>query len=137
MVPAGHVGRQISPARDLTTIGSVDKPNAMHLARTVLTVFVALAVAMVPVSAGMAVAKSHDVSMGAHEADCCPHKKPCEKKADDCDSIACVFKRLGSSAFLATGIVLKSVPPAKPTQALAYAALNSNPTAPPLPPPRV
>jgi hypothetical protein len=109
----------------------------MRLARTVLTVFVALAVAMVPLSAGMAVAKSHDVSMGAHGTDCCPHKKPCEKKADDCDSIACVLKCLGSSAFLASGIVLKSVPPAKPTQALAYAGLDSNPTAPPLPPPRV
>ena len=88
---------------------------------------------MIPISAGMAVAKSHDVFIGLYEADCCPNEKPCQKKADKCDSIACVLKHLDSSAFLASVIVLKSVPPAKPTQALAYADLDSNLPAPPLP----
>jgi hypothetical protein len=108
----------------------------MGFARTVLSVFVALAVVMVPISAGMAVAKSQDVSMGAHNGDCCPHKKSCQKKADGCGSMACVLKCLGSSAFLASGMALKSVPLAKPAQVLAFAGLASNPTAPPLPPPR-
>jgi hypothetical protein len=109
----------------------------MRLARTILTVFVAISVAMIPLSAGMAVAKPHDVSFGTHQGDCCPNKKPCEKKADDCGSLACVLKCLGSSVFLASSIVLQSAPGAKPTLVLAYAGLDSNPTAPPLPPPRV
>src|SRR5262245_60752507 len=109
----------------------------MHLARTFLNIFVAVAVAMVPISAGVALAGSQVVSVGTQEADCCLHKKPCQKKVDDCASFACVIKCLGSAAFLTSGIGLQPFPPAKPIQAVADAGLDSNPTAPPLPPPRI
>jgi hypothetical protein len=115
----------------------MDNPKGMRLARTLLNIFVAVAVAMVPISAGVALAGSQDVSMGAHEADCCPHKTPCQKKVDDCGSFACVIKCLGSTAFLASAIGFLSVLSAKTMQAVAYAGLDSNLTAPPLPPPRI
>ncbi len=65
----------------------------MSTRRPILIAVIALAVALLPMAGGMALAMQHDASLTACQADCCPNGKPCEKKTDGCGSMAgCVLK---------------------------------------------
>jgi hypothetical protein len=74
----------------------------------------------------------------AQQADCCPNGKQCEKKTDGCGSMAgCALKCFNFSGAVVSGTVVKPAPAAELAAVLASLILPSNPTAPPLPPPRV
>ena len=64
----------------------------MSTRRPILIALIALAVALLPMAGGMAVATPH-AAFTAPQADCCPNGKPCEKKTNGCGSVAgCVLK---------------------------------------------
>jgi hypothetical protein len=108
----------------------------MSTFRALLVVLVAMSVAMLPFAGGMARAMSHDTSLTAPQADCCPHGKPCEK--NDCGSLAgCALKCFNFAGITVSGVVSKPNAEAVVSPALAGLTPHSNLTAPPLPPPRV
>jgi hypothetical protein len=111
----------------------------MSTFRAILVAVVALAVAVLPVEGGMVRAEAAGMSATAMPSDCCPHTKPCEKKtADDCGSTAgCALKCFNFSGISVSGVVAKLNAVATVHPALAGVSSRSNPTAPPLPPPRV
>ena len=64
----------------------------MSTRRPILIALIALAVALLPVAGGMAVATPH-AAFTAPQADCCPNGKPCEKKTNGCGSVSgCALK---------------------------------------------
>jgi hypothetical protein len=121
----------------------------MHAGRAILVLLLALAVAVLPMKDGAALAlKSADMSDMAtgmdhmssamEEMDCCPHKKvPTEKAVPDCCSsiatcpMSC-FGFTGTSSFTVFPLLLGSVPPS-----LASSPLRSQTSSPPFRPPRV
>jgi hypothetical protein len=107
--------------------------------RALFVAVVALSVAALPVASGMArAAMTHDASLAAPQTDCCPHHEPCEKKTNDCGSVAgCALKCFNLTGIIVSGAVSKPNAEALARPALLSLGLNSNPTAPPLPPPRV
>ena len=110
----------------------------MNIGRALLVGLVAFSVAVLPLAGGMAFAMLHDDSLGAQQTDCCPHGKPCEKKTDGCGSMAgCALKCFNFSGAMVLGAVVEPAPAAGITPVPARLAFPSNPTAPPLPPPRV
>jgi hypothetical protein len=129
----------LSPARDLTAMGFGSYSLvAMRLTRAIVVALVALSVAMLPVTGGVAFATPHDTSLTASHTDCCPHGKPCEQKADDCGSVAgCLLKCCGVLASLPAPIkvALPALASEKPTH--APRSFRSPFEYPPLPPPRV
>jgi hypothetical protein len=110
----------------------------MDIVRVILVALVAFSVTVVPLAGGMALSMPHGMSLAAQQADCCPHGKPCEKKTDGCGSMAgCALKCFNFSGAIASRAVVKPAPAADLAPVLASLSFHSNPTAPPLPPPRV
>lgn len=111
----------------------------MSTFRAILVAVVAFAVAALPIEGGMVRAEAAGVSATAMPADCCPHAKSCEKRAaDDCGSTAgCALKCFNFSGITVSGVVAKLNTEATVNPGLARLSPRSNPTAPPLPPPRV
>ena len=111
----------------------------MTLVRTIFVAVVALSVAALPVASGMArAAMTLNASIAAPKTECCPHHQPCEKKTNDCGSVAgCAQKCFNHTGIIVSGAVSKPNAEAVARPALPSLGLNSNPTAPPLPPPRV
>jgi len=108
----------------------------MSIGRPLLIALIALAVALLPMAGGMALAMPHDASLTGH-ADCCPHGKPCEKKTDDCGSMAgCALKCFSFSGAMVSDAVVKPSPTADIAPVLDSLSFQSNRTAPLLPPPR-
>ena len=115
----------------------------MTFIRTTFVAFVALSVAALPIGSGMAraamaVTMSHDMSQAAGEGECCSHDKPCEKKANDCDSMAgCALKCFNYSGAMSAPLVFTVTPAIVERSALIVPGLPSPSDNPPLPPPRV
>ena len=116
----------------------------MHLGRTILTVVVALSIAMLPSGRGIAAAvKSAEPAMSGmsssmDDMDCCPHQKPSSEKAIDdcCASMATCpmtcFGVAGTSSLIVFPSLLAGVP-----LALASNPLHAQSGSPPFRPPRV
>jgi hypothetical protein len=113
----------------------------MSIARTIVTLLIALSVAVLPAAASAGVSvkspEAAGISMTEDMPDCCPHKaNPCEKAMDDCATMAtCVlkcFSFLGTSAV----IVFPSAF-AKMTASFAANPFSSQAGSPPVRPPRV
>ena len=111
----------------------------MTFIRTIFVAFVALSVAALPIGSGMArAAMSHDMSQAAAEGECCPHDKPCEKKTNDCGSMAgCALKCFNYSGFVTAPLAIMVMSSALERSALMVPGLPSPSDNPPLPPPRV
>ena len=109
----------------------------MSAGRTILIALIALAVAVLPMAGGIALA-THDASFTAAPADCCPHGKPCEKKTDGCGSVAgCVLKCFNLTGAVAAPFAASVMPSTLEKPALVTQAFRSPTQNPPLPPPRV
>jgi hypothetical protein len=111
---------------------------SMNICRHILVTLIALAVALLPMAGGMALAMPHDASFTAAQADCCPNGKPCEKKTDGCGSVSgCVLKCFNLTGAIAApvAVALRAAGLEKP--ALVTQAFRSPAENPPLPPPRV
>jgi hypothetical protein len=113
----------------------------MSIGRTIVTLLIALSVAMLPAagSAGVSVKspEAAGISMTEGMPDCCPHKaNPCEKATDVCAAMAACalkcFSFLGTSAV----IVFPSAF-AKMTASFAANPFSSQAGSPPFRPPRV
>ena len=110
----------------------------MSTRRPILIALIALAVALLPVAGGMALAMPHDASFTAPQADCCPNGKPCEKKTDGCGSVAgCVLKCFNLTGAVAAPFAASVTPSTLEKPALVTQAFRSPAENPPLPPPRV
>ena len=111
----------------------------MNIGRTIVVVLVALSVALLPVAGGSVLALSLEKSLQTNMLDCCPHGKPCEKKpGNGCGSMAgCALTCFDFSGTMVSGIVARPVPAADIEPVLISLSVHLNPTAPPLPPPRV
>jgi hypothetical protein len=111
----------------------------MSLVRTILVALVALSVAVLPVAGGMARADmSHDMTLSAGEGDCCPHGKSCEKKTNDCGSMAgCVLKCFNYPGTVTAPNAVALTSSALEKFALIVPGVPSPSDNPPLPPPRV
>jgi hypothetical protein len=110
----------------------------MSTGRHILIALIALAVALLPVAGGMALALPHDASFAAANADCCPNGKPCEKETDGCGSVAaCVLKCCGLTGAIAAPVAVSLTVSALEKPALALQGFRSPAENPPLPPPRV
>jgi hypothetical protein len=109
----------------------------MSTARTILIALIALAVALLPMAGGIALATPH-ASLTAPQADCCPNGKPCEKKTDGCGSMAgCVLKCFNLTGTVAAPFAVVVTPSALEKFALITQAFRSPTQNPPLPPPRI
>src|SRR4029079_16787133 len=109
----------------------------MDRVRVILVALVAFSVAVVPLAGGMAFFMPHGSALDPQHADCCPHGKPCEKKTDGCGSITgCALKCLNFSGTVLAGAFVRLAPARDLAPVLASLSFHSNPTAPPLPPPR-
>jgi hypothetical protein len=110
----------------------------MSTRRPILIALIALAVALLPVAGGMAFAMPHDASFGAPQADCCPNGKSCEKKTDDCGSVAgCALKCFNLTGAVVAPFSAALTPSALEKPSLALQGFRSPAENPPLPPPRV
>jgi hypothetical protein len=110
----------------------------MSTRRPILIAVIALAVALLPMAGGMALAMPHDASFAATQADCCPHGKPCEKKTDGCGSVSgCVLKCFSLTVTIAAPVAVSLTASAQEKPALASQSFHSPAENPPLPPPRV
>lgn len=110
----------------------------MSIGRTILVALVAFSVAVLPVAGGMARAMTPDASLTSPQADCCPHGKPCDKRTDDCGSMAgCALKCFNFFGAMVSDIIVRPTLAAEIEPVLASLTVLRNPTAPPLPPPRV
>jgi len=115
----------------------------MTFIRTIFVAVVALSVAALPIGSGMAraamsVAMSHDMSQAAGEGECCSHDKPCEKKTNDCGSMAgCALKCFNYSGAMSAPLVFTVTPAIVERSALIVPGLPSPSDNPPLPPPRI
>ena len=111
---------------------------SMSIVRTILIALTALAIALLPMAGGMALAMPHDASFTAPQADCCPNGKPCEKKTDGCGSMAgCVLKCFNLTGAVAAHVAAALTPSASEKPELLTQASPSLAENPPLPPPRV
>jgi hypothetical protein len=110
----------------------------MSTGRPILIAVIALAVALLPVAGGMAVAMPHDASFTTAPGDCCPNGKPCEKKTDGCGSMSdCVLKCFSLTAVVVAPVAVGLTPSALEKRALVAQDFRSPAENPPLPPPRV
>ena len=109
----------------------------MSTRRPILIALIALAVALLPMAGGMAVATPH-AAFTAPQADCCPNGKPCEKKTNGCGSVAgCVLKCFNLTGAVAAPFAVSVTPSTLEKPALVTQAFRSPTQNPPLPPPRV
>lgn len=116
----------------------------MHLGRTILILFLALSVAVLPTAAGAAAsaaAKSADMSnmsSSMDDMDCCPHNKLHSEKAIDgcCSSMATCpmncFGMAGTASVIYSPSLLSGLP-----FSLASNPLRSHMGSPPFRPPRI
>ena len=112
----------------------------MTLVRTIFVAVMALSVAALPVAGGMARAgMSHEMTLAAGQADCCPEGKPCEKKkTDDCGSMAgCALKCFNYSAAVTAPHAVQLTFSILEKSAFIVPGVPSPSDNPPLPPPRV
>jgi hypothetical protein len=110
---------------------------SMSTRRPILIAIIALAVALLPMAGGIALATPH-ASFTAPQADCCPNGKPCEKKTDGCGSVAgCVLKCFNLTGAVAAHVAAALTPSASEKPELLMQAFPSPAENPPLPPPRV
>jgi hypothetical protein len=113
---------------------------AMSIARTIVTLLIALSVAILPAAASAGVSvkspEAAGISMTEDMPDCCPHKaNPCEKATDDCAAMAtCALKCFSFSGTSAV-IVFPSAF-AKMTASFAANPFSSQAGSPPFRPPR-
>src|SRR6188474_2701110 len=110
----------------------------MTLVRTIFVALVALSVAALPVAGGMArAAISHEMTL-VGQGDCCHDGKPCEKKTDDCGSMAgCALKCFNYSAAVTAPDAVQLTFSALEKSAFIVRGVPSPSDNPPLPPPRV
>jgi hypothetical protein len=120
----------------------------MNVGRTILALFVALSVAMLPTAAGAGVSSkspdwadmsmTEDVSMTEDMHDCCPPKaNPCDHAMDDCGSMAgCVLKSF-SFAGTSSSVIVFPATSVKVIAPLEHNPFSSQTSAPPFRPPRV
>ena len=111
----------------------------MTFIRAIFVAFIALSVAALPVAGGMArAAMSHETTLAAGEGDCCHEGKPCEKKTDDCDSMAgCALKCFNYSAAVTAADAVQLTSSSLEKSAFIVPGVPSPSDNPPLPPPRV
>ena len=103
--------------------------------RPILIAFIALAVALLPMAGGMALAMPHDASFMTAQAG--PNGKPCEKKTDGCGAVSgCVLKCFSLTGAVAAPFCSSLTPSALEKPALARQTFHSPAESPPLPPPR-
>jgi hypothetical protein len=112
----------------------------MSIARTIVTLLIALSVAILPAaaSAGMSVKSLEAAGISTTEdmPDCCPHKaNPCEKAMDNCGSMATCALKCFSFVGTSSIIVFPSTF-AKMTASFAANPLSSQAGTPPFRPPR-
>jgi hypothetical protein len=118
----------------------------MNVGRTILALFVALSVAMLPVAAGAGVSSkspadmsmTEDMAMTEGMPDCCPHQaNPCDHAMDDCGSMAgCVLKSF-SFAGTSSSVIVFPATFAKMIAPLEHNPFSSQTSAPPFRPPRL
>jgi hypothetical protein len=111
----------------------------MIFVRTIFVAIVALSVAALPVASGMArAAMTHDMSFASGEGDCCPHDRPCEKKTNDCGSMAgCALKCFNYSGYVTASLAVVVMSSALERSTLFVPGLPAPSDNPPLPPPRI
>jgi hypothetical protein len=110
----------------------------MSTRRPILIAVIALAVALLPMAGGMALAMPHDASSTAPQADCCPSGKPCEKKTDGCGSMAgCVLKCFNLTVAVAAPFAVSLTLSGLEKPSFDLQGFRSPAENPPLPPPRV
>jgi hypothetical protein len=114
----------------------------MSIGRTILTLLIALSVAILPTAGAADVSvkspEPADMSMMEDMTDCCPHKtNPCEKTMNDCAAMAtCVLKCFSFTGTSSSNIVFPSAF-AKMTASIAGNPFPSQAGSPPFRPPRV
>ena len=110
----------------------------MSFVRAIFVAVVALSVAALPVASGMArAAMTHDASLAAPQTECCPQHEPCEKKTNDCGSVAgCALKCFNYSGTVTAPSVVALTASALEISALIVPGVPSRWDNPPLPPPR-
>jgi hypothetical protein len=111
---------------------------SMSTGRPILIALIALAVALLPMAGGMALAMPHDAFLTASQTDCCPNGQPCEKKTDGCGSVAgCVLKCFSLTGAITAPVAISLMASALDGPAFALQSFRSPTENPPLPPPRV
>jgi hypothetical protein len=113
----------------------------MSVGRAIVTLLIALSVAILPAAAGAgASAKSPEaagISMTEEMPDCCPHKaNPCENAMDHCATMATCALKCFSFAGTSAVIIFPSTF-AKMTPSFTADPLSSQAVSPPFRPPRV
>lgn len=111
----------------------------MTLVRTIFVAVMAFSVAALPVAGGMArAAMSHEMTLAAGDGDCCHEGKPCEKKTDDCGSMAgCALKCFNYSPAVTAPHAVQLTFSSLEKSAFIVPSVPSPSDNPPLPPPRV
>ena len=111
----------------------------MSTLRAIVVILIAVSVAMLPISTGMAIAGTAVVSAVATQPGCCDHGQPCKgKNAGGCVSPAGCALKCGSVSAAIVGTALRLSPrPKTGTLPLFAWSLFSPSYNPPLPPPRV
>jgi len=109
-----------------------------HL-RAILIAFIAVSVALLPIAAGPAIARSATASIVVTQPDCCDHAQPCKSKnAGGCEQLAGCTLKCGSAAAGILGAASRTLPlPETAKPPFLTRSLFSAPENPPLPPPRV
>ena len=110
----------------------------MSIFRTILVVFIALAVAMLPAAGGFSPASAeHGAMLMTASPDCCPEGGRCNKVMPDCGSLAgCMLKCSAANGALPTPFALALTVSAKELPQLASQNLPAPSENPPAPPPR-
>ena len=112
----------------------------MRIGHTIVTLLIALSVALLPAAASAGVSvkspEAAGVSMTEDMPDCCPHKvNPCEKAMDDCAAMATCALKCFSFVGTSSIIVFPSAF-AKMTASFAANPFSSQAGSPPFRPPR-
>jgi hypothetical protein len=112
--------------------------SSMSTRRPILIALIALAVGLLPMAGGMALAMPHDATLTGPQADCCHDGKPCEKKTDDCGSVpGCALKCFNLTGAVVVPFAAALTPSDLEKPSLALQGFRSPAENPPLPPPRV
>jgi hypothetical protein len=110
----------------------------MHTLRAILVALVAASVAMLPVAGSMAQASSVETTLIADHSDCCQEGKSCDQQMPNgCGKIAaCALQCFNFSGTIFSLVIANPVGEVLVQPAFFGVSLVSQPTAPPLPPPR-
>ena len=112
---------------------------SMRPVRAIFVALIALSVAALPVASGMArAAMTHQMTLVTGLIDCCHEGKPCQKKTDDCGSMAgCALKCFNYSAAVTAPHAVQLTFSSLEKAAFIVPGIPSPSDNPPLPPPRV